>query len=79
MRTAWSGRCPERAAAPITRKEGHFGRLKIESFHGCDWPNDRGVHGNARRLPQMVQDVVIKGRIGLQEPMQYRRDLGLAA
>ena len=38
----------------------------------------RGVHGHARRLPQMVQGCQDKGRSGLQEPHAVPQGLGPA-
>ena len=61
--------------------EGFFGRLKIEFFHGCDWA---GV--TLEEFTDMLdaylrwyRDVRIKGDLDYRSPMQYRRDLGLAA
>ena len=63
------------------RCEGFFGRLKIEFFHGCDWA---GV--TLEKFMDMLdaylrwyRDVRIKGDLDYRSPMQYRRDLGLAA
>lgn len=63
------------------RCEGFFGRLKIEFFHGCDWA---GV--TLEEFTDMLdaylrwyRDVRIKGDLDYRSPMQYRRDLGLAA
>ena len=63
------------------RCEGFFGRLKIEFFHGCDWA---GV--TLEEFMDMLdaylrwyRDVRIKGDLDYRSPMQYRRDLGLAA
>lgn len=63
------------------RREGFFGRLKIEFFHGCDWA---GV--TLEEFTDMLdaylrwyRDVRIKGDLDYRSPMQYRRDLGLAA
>ena len=63
------------------RCEGFFGRLKIEFFHGCDWA---GV--TLEEFMDMLdaylrwyRDVRIKGGLDYRSPMQYRRDLGLAA
>ena len=39
---------------------------------------NRGVHGDARRLPQMVQGCQDKGRPGLQEPHAVPQGLGSA-
>ena len=63
------------------RCEGFFGRLKTELFHGCDWT---GV--TIEEFMDMLdaylrwyRDVRIKGDLDYRSPMQYRRDLGLAA
>jgi transposase InsO family protein len=63
------------------RCEGYFGRLKIEFFHGCDWA---GVTigefmGMLDAYLRWYRDVRIKGDLDYRSPMQYRRDLGLAA
>ena len=70
------GRSPGNA-----RCEGFFGRLKIEFFHGRDWA---GV--TLEEFTDMLdaylrwyRDVRIKGDLDYRSPMQYRRDLGLAA
>lgn len=70
------GRSPDNA-----RCEGFFGRLKTEFFHGCDWT---GV--TLEEFMDMLdaylrwcRDVRIKGDLDYRSPMQYRRDLGLAA
>jgi len=63
------------------RCEGFFGRLKIEFFYGCDWT---GV--TIEEFMEMLdsylrwyRDVRVKSDLGYRSPMQYRRDLGLAA
>ena len=55
--------------------------MKIEFFHGCDWT---GV--TIEEFMDMLDaylrwygDVRIKGDLDYRSPMQYRRDLGLAA
>ena len=63
------------------RCEGFFGRLKVEFFHGCDWD---GVTigefvGMLDAYLRWYRDVRIKSDLGYRSPMQYRRDLGLAA
>ena len=63
------------------RCEGFFGRLKVEFFHGCDWA---GVTigefvGMLDAYLRWYRDVRIKSDLGYRSPMQYRRDLGLAA
>ena len=63
------------------RCEGFFGRLKIEFFYGCDWS---GVTieefiGMLDAYLRWYRDVRIKSDLGYRSPMQYRRDLGLAA
>ena len=73
---------PRKGCSPDNaRCEGFFGRLKIEFFHGRDWPGATieefmgmldahlGWSGNVR----------IKSDLGYKSPMQYRRDLGLLA
>lgn len=64
-----------------TRYEGFFGRLKTGFFHGRDWS---GV--TIEKFVDMLDaylrwcgDVRIKGDLDYRSPMQYRRDLGLAA
>ena len=63
------------------RCEGFFGRLKIEFFYGCDWA---GV--SIGEFTEMLdaylrwyRDVRVKSDLDYRSPMQYRRDLGLAA
>ena len=63
------------------RCEGFFGRLKIEFFYGCDWA---GVTieefiGMLDAYLGWYRDVRIKSDLGYRSPMQYRRELGLAA
>ena len=90
-RPGWIGICDENGLARSmpgkgcspdnARCEGFFGRLKIEFFHGCDWA---GV--TLEEFMEMLdaylrwyRDVRIKGDLDYRSPMQYRRDLGLAA
>ncbi len=90
-RPGWIGICdenglvrsmPGKGCSPgSARCEGFFGRLKIEFFHGCDWA---GV--TLEEFMDMLDahlrwygDVRIKGDLDYRSPMQYRRDLGLAA
>lgn len=61
--------------------EGYFGRLKIEFFYGRDWG---GVTigefmGMLDAYLRWYRDVRIKSDLDYRSPMQYRRDLGLAA
>ena len=63
------------------RAEGLFGRLKVEFFYGCDWT---GV--TMERFIELLdeylvwyRDEKIKSDLGYRSPMQYRKDLGLAA
>ncbi len=63
------------------RCEGFFGRLKIEFFYGCDWS---GV--TIEEFMEMLdaylrwyRDIRLKSDLDYRSPMQYRRDLGLAA
>lgn len=63
------------------RCEGFFGRLKIEFFHGCDWAGVtiEEFMGMLDAYLRWYRDVRIKGDLDYRSPMQYRRDLGLAA
>ena len=63
------------------RYEGFFGRLKIEFFHGCDWAGItiEEFMGMLDAYLRWYRDVRIKGDLDYRSPMQYRRDLGLAA
>ena len=63
------------------RCEGFFGRLKIEFFHGCDWTGVtlEEFMGMLDAYLRWYRDVRIKGDLDYRSPMQYRRDLGLAA
>lgn len=89
--TGWIGICDENGLARSmpgkgcspddARCEGFFGRLKIEFFHGCDW-----AEVTIEKFMDMLdaylrwyRDVRIKGDLDYRSPMQYRRDLGLAA
>ena len=63
------------------RAEGLFGRLKVEFFYGCDWT---GV--TMERFIELLDEYLvwyrderIKSDLGYRSPMQYRKDLGLAA
>jgi len=63
------------------RCEGFFERLKMEFFHGRDWS---GVTigefmGMLDAYLRWYRDVRIKSVLDYRSPMQYRRDLGLAA
>ena len=63
------------------RCEGFFGRLKIEFFYGCDWSGVT-IDEFMRMLDAYLRwyrDVRIKSDLDYRSPMQYRRDLGLAA
>lgn len=63
------------------RCEGFFGRLKIEFFYGRDW-NGVSIEEFAGMLDAYLRwyrDVRVKSDLGYRSPMQYRRDLGLAA
>ena len=70
------GRSPDDA-----RCEGFFGRLKIELLHGCDWTGVtiEEFMGMLDAHLRWYRDVRIKGDLDYRSPMQYRRDLGLAA
>ena len=63
------------------RCEGFFGRLKIEFFHGCDWAGVtiEEFMGMLDAYLRWYRDVRIKSDLDYRSPMQYRRDLGLAA
>ena len=63
------------------RCEGFFGRLKIEFFHGCDWTGVtlEEFMDILDAYLRWYRDVRIKGDLDYRSPMQYRRDLGLAA
>ena len=73
---------PGKGCSPgSARREGFFGRLKIEFFHGCDWA---GVTiemfmGMLDAYLRWYRDVRMKGGLDCRSPMQYRRDLGLLA
>lgn len=90
-RPGWIGICDENGLArSMSRKgcspddarcEGFFGRLKIEFFHGCDWAGVtiEEFMGMLDAYLRWHRDVRIKGDLDYRSPMQYRRDLGLAA
>ena len=63
------------------RCEGFFGRLKIEFFHGCDWTGVtlEEFMDVLDAYLRWYRGVRIKGDLDYRSPMQYRRDLGLAA
>lgn len=63
------------------RCEGFFGRLKIEFFYGCDWSGItiEEFIGMLDAYLRWYRDVRVKSDLGYRSPMQYRRDLGLAA
>lgn len=72
---------PTRHIIASSALEGYFGRLKIEFFYGRDWG---GV--TIGEFMEMLdaylrwyRDVRIKSDLDYRSPMQYRRDLGLAA
>ena len=63
------------------RREGFFGRCKIEFFFGRDW---RGV--SIEGFMEMLDGYLVwyrdkrrKSDLGYMSPMQYRRSLGLVA
>ena len=64
-----------------SRCEGFFGRLKVEFFYGCDWSGVtiEEFAGMLDSYLRWYRDVRIKSNLGYRSPMQYRRDLGLAA
>lgn len=63
------------------RCEGFFGRLKVEFFYGCDWAGVtiEEFMGMLDAYLRWYRDVRIKSDLDYRSPMQYRRDLGLAA
>lgn len=63
------------------RCEGFFGRLKVEFFYGCDWGGVtiEEFMGMLDAYLRWYRDVRIKSDLDYRSPMQYRRDLGLAA
>ena len=63
------------------RCEGYFGRLKIEFFYGCDWSGVtiEKFMGMLDAYLRWYRDIRIKSDLDYRSPMQYRRDLGLAA
>lgn len=90
-RPGWIGTCDENGLVrSMSRKgcspddarcEGFLGRLKIEFFHGCDWAGValEEFMGMLDAYLRWYRDVRIKGDLDYRSPMQYRRDLGLAA
>ena len=56
-------------------------RSKIEFFHGCDWAGVtiEEFMGMLDAYLRWYRDVKIKGDLDYRSPMQYRRDLVLAA
>ena len=63
------------------RREGFFGRLRTEFFRGRDWSEAtvEEFMGMLDAYLRWYRDVRIKGDLDYRSPMQYRRDLGLAA
>lgn len=63
------------------RCEGFFGRLKVEFFYGRDWSGItiEEFMGMLDAYLRWYRDVRIKSDLDYRSPMQYRRDLGLAA
>ena len=63
------------------RCEGFFGRLKIEFFYGRDWSGVtiEEFMGILDAYLRWYKDIRIKSDLDYRSPMQYRRDLGLAA
>ena len=61
--------------------EGFFGRMKNEMFYGRDWSGVtiEEFMGMLDAYLRWYRDVRIKGDLDYRSPMQYRRDLGLAA
>ena len=64
-----------------SRAEGFFGRLKVEFFYGRDW-QDVSVEefmGMLDAYLRWYRDERRKSDLGYMSPMQYRKELGLAA
>ena len=63
------------------RCEGFFGRLKIESFYGCDWSKVaiEEFMGMLNACLRWYGDARMKSDLDYRSPMQCRRDLGLPA
>lgn len=63
------------------RREGFFGRSKIEFFYGCDWSEVtiEEFMGMLNAYLRWYRDARIKSDLDYKSPMQYRRDLGLLA
>ena len=73
---------PGKGCSPgSARREGFFGRLKTELFHGCDWAGVtiEEFMGMLDTCLRWYRDARIKGDLDCRSPMQYRRDLCLAA
>lgn len=73
---------PRKGCGPDdARCEGFFGRLKIGFLHGCDWAGAtvEEFMGMLDAYLRWYRDVRVKSDLGYRSPMQYRRDLGLAA
>ena len=63
------------------RCEGFFGRLKVEFFYGRDW-SGIAIEKFKAMLDAYLswyRDIRIKSDLNYRSPMQYRKDLGLAA
>lgn len=73
---------PRKGCSPDNaRREGFFGRLKIEFFYGCDW-SKVAIEEFTWMLNACIRwyrDVRIKSDLDYKSPMQYRSDLGLLA
>ena len=65
----------------LSSLEGFFGRLKVEFFYGRDWSGItiEEFMGMLDAYLRWYRDARIKSDLGYRSPMQYRRDLGLAA
>lgn len=87
----WIGICDERGivrsmsrkgcSPDNSRAEGFFGRLKVEFFYGRGW-DDVGMGEFMEMLDAYLvwyRDKRRKSDLGYMSPMQYRRELGLAA
>ena len=61
--------------------EGFFGTMKTEMFHGRDWAAVT-LDGLGKRIDAYMErhnTIRIKRSLGSMSPLQYRRNLGLAA
>lgn len=70
------GCSPDNAAC-----EGFFGRLKNELFYSRDWmsASTEQFIATLDAYIRWYNDTRIKGSLGFRSPLEYRRDLGIAA